>query len=92
MGASDFSHPMSAVADVRDQVQEVRRELHRKVDTHEVNSLRREVAGLEHSVREARSSLDGLRDEYTRLQNEMMARIEELEQSVRVCPEKEKKS
>ena len=40
-------------------------ELSRKAESHEISTLRSDVARLEHSLREAISEIDGLRNEQT---------------------------
>ena len=43
-------------------------ELSRKAESHEISTLRSDVARLEHSLREASSTIDGLRSRCERLE------------------------
>lgn len=48
-------------SDVGYEIADVRREVSRKADANEVHSVARNVDSLEHSLREARAEIDGLR-------------------------------
>ncbi len=65
--------PWTGLGALQQEVMDIKREINRKADSHEIYSLRNRVDSLEHSLREIGSKIDGL--EY-RLQ-EVEARVKE---------------
>ena len=60
-----LSNPITEIGRVERSLQN---EIQRKADRHEIHTLRGDVDRLEHTVREIRAALDGLRDELSRIQ------------------------
>jgi septal ring factor EnvC (AmiA/AmiB activator) len=67
-------------ADIRTEwrVNDIEKSLHNKADSYQLESLRRDVDNLEHSLRENRSVCDGLRSELETLREELRRFREEI--------------
>jgi len=55
--------PWSGIGSLQGDVSNLRQELNRKADSHEIHSIHSTVDSLEHTIREISTSLDGLRSE-----------------------------
>lgn len=62
--------PRFADSQIESRISGIERELSRKVDPHEIHTLRSDVASLEHTCGAPRSEVDGLRNELQTLQDQ----------------------
>ena len=64
---------MSRFADIRVEwrVEEIERNVQRKADSHEVSTVAGDVVRLEHSLRETRAEVDGLRAQLQTMQDQI---------------------
>ena len=65
--------PWTQIGSLQIDVQDIKSELRRKVDDHEIHALSRRVDSLEHTVREASSSIDRLLDRVQDLETQAQA-------------------
>ena len=56
-----FDPPWTGLGRVEAEISSIKSELNRKADSHETHSLRSDVDRLEHTVRELRTEVDGVR-------------------------------
>ena len=64
---------MSRFADIRAEwrVEEIERNVRGKAESHELSTLRSDMDRLEHSLRESRAEVDGLRSQFQAMQDQI---------------------